>query len=133
MQKVVARVFDTTGAAAGAVTANLLTESIDGLIIVAITAGAAAATGLQVSTYDPVVGSVGTGDAAPGRVICTLTAPAIAGSAVYYLGHFMPGTANAVPAGGSYGCWLGRFTQVTGTGGAGSTLRYLIYSVRVSS
>jgi hypothetical protein len=127
-QRVVNRVFDSTSAAASVITADIQTEGVDGLIIVAIATGAAAPTGMSINMFDPV-GSSGPGTGIPAAsavTMSTLTAPSAGGTSIYWFGTGVAPLATLLAA----GVYLGRATRITGTGGAASTLRYVIYTVK---
>lgn len=133
MQKLIDRVFDSTSGAGAVVSADINTEHVMALIIVAVAAGAAAPTAMTINLADLQTGQpAGTlGIPAPGVPLATMVAPAIAGSGVYQIGHQLPGTVAAIPTGGTYGAYLGRNTIVSATGGAASTVRLIIYAVMV--
>lgn len=128
-QKLVDRVYDSTSTAAGTLTASINTEHVAALIIVIQSIGAATTGTPTVSMADLIVGPVGTGIPAPGVAFATLTAPAIASTAEYQIGHHLSGVVTPVPTGGTYGAFLGRQTIVAVTAGAASTARMVIYAV----
>jgi hypothetical protein len=119
-QKVVNRIIDQTSASGGSLTIDIPTEYLDGLIIVGITVGAAAATAMTLNLFDetPSPGP-GTGIAAPGISYATLTPPSAGASSVYEVGPSMP-----------INVYMPRRTRLLGTAGAASTLRYVVYTVK---
>ena len=117
MARTVDTIFDSTGTAGGAVsTGTLNTAPYESVTVWLIGAGAAAPTGCSVTNRD----------AAGGALAATSVTVAIAGASPAVMGQVpAAGVTNAVAIGP-----VTPKVSATGTGGAASTLRILVFGVR---
>lgn len=109
--------FDTTGASAGAVsTGTIKTQAYDEVVVWFIGTGAAAPTGCSATHLDAAGASLG---AASVTVAIGGKSPAVFGAVP------ATGVTNAVAVGP-----VPPAISATGTGGAASTVRILVYGIR---